>query len=149
DDLELRYAKPGDKTNWKRRPAQQMPIACVRGCCVDSDQHVAVTECRHRNLSKVQHVGRSVRLSDDGFHSVAPSCPLPMVGCNGGGTPIPDGVPLMLVTTTAPNGVRSSHGRVLTAVCSCRGYRSCRLSRTGTEGPPEALEAGIHRCTGC
>ena len=65
--------RPGDETKWKWRPAQQMPIASVRGCCANSDQHVAVTECRHRNIFKMQHVGRSVRLPDDGFHSVTPT----------------------------------------------------------------------------
>src|SRR4026207_2046668 len=50
DDLELGTAKPGDETKWKWRPAQQMPIARVRGCCVNSDQHVAVTQRRQRNF---------------------------------------------------------------------------------------------------
>ena len=50
-----------------------MPIACVRGCGVNSHQHVAVTKRRQWHLFKVQHVGWSVRLSDDGFHSVTPT----------------------------------------------------------------------------
>src|SRR5262249_28282125 len=43
DDLEPGCAKPGDETKWRGRPAQQMPIACVRGCGVNSHQHVAGT----------------------------------------------------------------------------------------------------------
>jgi len=46
DDPELGCAKPGDETKWKWRPAQQMPIACIRGRCANSHQHVVITNGR-------------------------------------------------------------------------------------------------------
>jgi hypothetical protein len=57
DDLEFWFEKPGDETEWQWRPAQQMPVACVRGCCLDSHQHVTITNVRKWELSRCSASG--------------------------------------------------------------------------------------------